>query len=538
MRKIIAFLFVLPFFGLAQNNSGEIHGDFDLSLQTYNEDENIGALAADEVILNNAYFNLLYTKGKFTVGVRYESYLNALKDFDPRYNGNGIPYRFAQYNNDGLEITAGSFYEQFGSGLILRSYEEKTLGIDNAMDGIRLRYSPISGVYLKTFIGRERKFFEYSKGIVRGADGEVNINDILKLTTKTKAILGGSVVSRFQNATNPNFNIPENVSAFAGRMNIISGGLNWYSEYACKINDPIGSLTENNYANGSAITSNLTYSQKGIGISLEAHRVDNMVFRADRDAVGKDLLLNYIPSISKQHAYTLVSLYPYATQPNGEAGFQIDLFYKLEKGNWIGGKYGTKLDVNFSRINALNGGPSYLSDDINHEPMLVSLKGEALYYQDFNVEITRKINRKVKIVVVLAKQSYNKDVVQQQTGYGIIESDIAVLDLTYKIKKGHSIRVELQELKTEQDDGDWSMGLAEYTISPHWFFAIQDLYNWGNKNPDKQLHYFNADVGYIKGANRFTIGYGKKREGIFCVGGVCKTVPSSNGLTLSISSSF
>ena len=538
MRKILAFLFVLPFFGLAQNNSGEIHGDFDLSLQTYNEDESIGALATDEVMLNNAYFNLLYTKGKFTVGIRYESYLNALKDFDPRYNGNGIPYRFAQYNNDGLEITAGSFYEQFGSGLILRSYEEKTLGIDNAMDGIRLHYNPISGVSLKTFIGRERKFFEYSNGIVRGADGEVNINDILKLTTKTKAILGGSVVSRFQNATNPNFNIPENVSAFAGRMNIISSGLNWYSEYAYKINDPIGSLTENNYASGNAITSNLTYSQRGIGVSLEAHRVDNMVFRADRDAVGKDLLLNYIPTISKQHAYTLVSLYPYATQPNGEAGFQIDLFYKLEKGNWIGGKYDTKIDVNFSRINALNGGPSYLNDDINHEPMLVSLKGEKLYYQDFNVVMTRKINNKVKMVAVLAKQSYNKDVVQQQTGYGIIESDIAVLDLTYKIKKGHAIRVELQELKTEQDDGDWSMGLAEYTISPHWFFAIQDLYNWGNKNPDKQLHYFNANIGFIKGANRFEIGYGKKREGIFCVGGVCKTVPSSNGLTLSISSSF
>ena len=538
MKKIIAILFVLPFFGLAQNSSGEIHGDFNLNLQTYNEDKSIGALAADEVLLNNAYFNLLYTKDRFTVGVRYESYLNALKDFDPRYNGNGIPYRFAQYNNDGLEITAGSFYEQFGSGLILRSYEEKTLGIDNAMDGIRLRYSPISGVYLKTFIGRERNFFEYSNGIVRGVDGEVNINDILKLTTKTKALLGGSVVSRFQNATNPNFNLPENVAAFAGRINVLSGGLNWYSEYAYKINDPIGSLIENNYASGSAITSNLTYSQKGIGVSLELHRVDNMVFRADRAAVGKDLLLNYIPAISKQHAYTLVSLYPYATQPNGEAGFQIDLFYKLRKGNGIGGKYGTKIDVNFSRINALNGGPSYLSDDINHEPMLISLKGEELYYQDFNVEITRKINRKVTIAAVLAKQSYNKDVVQQQTGYGIIESNIAVLDLTYKIKKGHAVRVELQELKTEQDDGDWSMGLAEYTISPHWFFTIQDMYNWGNENVEKQLHYINLTAGFIKGANRFEIGYGKKREGIFCVGGVCKTVPSSNGITLSISSSF
>ena len=538
MRKIIAFLFVLPCFGLAQNNNGEIHGDFNLSLQTYNEDQSIGALAADEVMLNNAYFNLLYTKGKFTVGVRYESYLNALKDFDPRYNGNGIPYRFAQYNNDGLEITAGSFYEQFGSGLVLRSYEEKTLGVDNAMDGIRLHYRPFSGVYLKTFIGRERKFFEYSNGIVRGADGEININDMLKLTIKTKAILGGSVVSRFQNATNPNFNIPENVAAFAGRINIINGKLNWYSEYAYKINDPIGSLTENNYASGNAITSNLTYSDRGIGASLEAHRVDNMVFRADRDAVGKDLLLNYIPAISKQHTYTLVSLYPYATQPNGEAGFQIDLFYKLGKGNSIGGKYGTKINVNFSRINSLNGGNSYLNDNISHQPMLISLKGEELYYQDFNIEITRKINKKVKIAAVLAKQSYNKDVVQQQTGYGIIQSDIAVLDLTYKIKKGHSIRVELQKLKTEQDDGDWSMGLAEYTISPHWFFTIQNMFNWGNQDAEKQLHYINLTAGFIKGANRFEIGYGKKREGIFCVGGVCKTVPSSNGITLNISSSF
>ena len=154
MRKIIAFLFVLPFFGLAQNNSGEIHGDFDLSLQTYNEDESIGALAADEVMLNNAYLNLLYTKSKFTVGIRYESYLNAKADYDPEFRGNGIPYRFASYNNDGLEITAGSFYEQFGSGLIFRSYEEKNLGLDNAIDGIRLKYSPTNGMYLKTFIGK------------------------------------------------------------------------------------------------------------------------------------------------------------------------------------------------------------------------------------------------------------------------------------------------------------------------------------------------------------------------------------------------
>ena len=60
----------------------------------------------------------------------------------------------------------------------------------------------------------------------------------------------------------------------------------------------------------------------------------------------------------------------------------------------------------------------------------------------------------------------------------------------------------------------------------------------GNENNDKKLHYLNANVGYIKGSNRFEIGYGKKREGIFCVGGVCKLVPASNGFNFSVSSSF
>ena len=64
------------------------------------------------------------------------------------------------------------------------------------------------------------------------------------------------------------------------------------------------------------------------------------------------------------------------------------------------------------------------------------------------------------------------------------------------------------------------------------------MYNHGNEDPSKQLHYVNFNAGFIKGAKRFEIGYGKKREGIFCVGGVCKTVPSSNGFSLMISSNF
>ncbi|MBT3570743.1 MAG: hypothetical protein HN498_00090 [Flavobacteriales bacterium] len=563
MKKIASLLMVFgaSFLGFSQEvNTGEIHGDFDLNLQSYQEDELIGATAADEIILNNAYLNLNYIKGNFATGLRYESYLNALADYDPEFKGNGIPYRYATYSIDGLEVTVGNYYEQLGSGLIFRSYEEKGLGIDNAMDGVRLKYSPTQGTYLKTFIGKSRTHFAYSDGIFRGADGEININELLSSESKIKTILGGSFISRYQERSNLIFKIPQNVSAYAGRLNLMYGGWNYYGEYAYKINDPANvlSASEMNYASGNAFTQNITFSKRGFGVSAEIHRTDNMTFKSDRDKDGKAYLINYIPTLSKPHAYSLLALYPCATQADGEFGMQFDVFYKMKKGTLLGGKYGTKLAFNYSRINGLNGGNSFLNDNTEHIPMLISIKNEELYFQDINLEINKKINKKIKANFVIANQTYNKDFLEGHVpgDYGVLNSTILITDVSYKIKKGHSLRIELQMLNSKQledysahggayengleepAEGDWSMGLLEYTISPHWFFTVQDMYNYGNEISEKQLHYLNLTAGFIKGANRFEIGYGKKREGIFCVGGVCKLVPSSNGFNLSISSSF
>jgi len=542
MLKKITYTFIVSFLTLnsfAQNNSGEIHGDFDLNMQSYQEDDIIGAKAADEIILNNAYLNINYTKGDFAAGLRYESYLNALMDFDDNYKGNGIPFRYAAYTIDGLEVTVGNYYEQVGSGLIFRSYENKGLGADNAMDGIRLKYSPLKGLYLKSFIGKSRTYFTYAEGIIRGADGEININEALNIESKTRIIVGQGLVSRFQADNNPKFKLPQNVAAYSTRLNIINGGWNYSGEYAIKLNDPIsGAAPEGkNWANGNALMSSLTYSKRGFGIVAEMHRVDHMQFRSDR-APEKQYIINYIPTLTKQHTYSLLALYPSATQTEGEFGAQIDVFYKIKKGSLLGGKYGTKMIFNFSRINALNGGNSFLNDDKEHNPMFISIEGEELYYKDINLEIYKKINKKIRVTGVIAKQSYNKDVLEKPGNYGIVESTIAIADISYKIKKGHTVRIELQELLADGGEGSWSMGLAEYTISPHWFFAVQDMYNWGNHDVNKQLHYVNVNCGFLKGANRIAIGYGKKRAGIFCVGGVCKEVPSSNGFSLAISSSF
>ena len=552
MKKLLFLLFaVIPSHSiLSQENEGNIQGDFYLNAQTYNEDPSINAQKVDEYMLLNSYSNIRYTKGDFIIGLRYEGYLNALQDFDSRYNDNGVAYRFAQYTVNGLEVTLGNFYEQFGNGLIFRSYEEKSLGIDNAMDGIRLKYSPLKGVYLKGFAAKQRFFFDLGEGLVRGFDAEVNMNEAISVLNKSKTnvLFGGSFVSRYQQDNNPVYNLPENVAAYAIRSTINRGKVSFNSEYAFKYNDPAGATSYNNFAPGSAIMTNLSYSQKGLGIIIEAHRIDNMDFRSERAATGKELTLSYIPAISKQHTYTLAAFYPFATQPQGELGFQGEINYTFKKKSTFGGKYGTKVSVNYSRINALNGGPSELNTITDHTPMFFSIKDEDLFFRDFNFEIKKKINKKFKLIANYVDLIYNKDVIQGKNYGKDVHARIGIIDLNYKIKPKHSLRTELQYLavdkneKYDEDQGDWMMGLLEYTFSPHWFFAVLDQYNGGYITKDGKsydaVHYINISCGYSKGTNRFELGYGKKREGIFCVGGVCKNVPSSNGLTLTVTSTF
>ncbi len=123
-------------------SAGEVHGNFGLDIQYYQEDSLIGANAVSEDVLMNAFANFIYTNGNFSAGFRYESYLNALQGFPTQYKGNGIGYKFASYTNDNMSVTVGNYYEQFGNGLIFRTYEALSgLGYDNSMEGVRVTYN-------------------------------------------------------------------------------------------------------------------------------------------------------------------------------------------------------------------------------------------------------------------------------------------------------------------------------------------------------------------------------------------------------------
>ncbi len=527
---------------------GEVHGNFQAEAQYYNEDTIIGAADVPEQTLMNGFLNLNYTVGGFSAGLRYESYQNALLGFPTGYRGNGIPYRYASYTDDKMTITVGNFYEQFGSGMILRAYEERGLGYDNAIDGIRVKYNIGKGIYLKGLIGQQRLFFELAEGIVRGIDGEFIINDIVPEleNSKTRVTLGASFVSKYQPDQNSQLVLPENVGTGGGRLSLTRGKVTLSGEYVYKINDP---SFDNSYIykGGEALLVEAAYSQKGFGLLLSAKTVDNMSFRSDRDEALTNVLINYLPALTRQHTYNLLAtLYPYATQPNGEVAFQGDLTYKFKKKTLLGGKYGTFVSVNASMVNNID--TTQISNptdvDLENDPDRQGYKtnffalGEEVYWRELNIEVTKKFSKKLKGIFNYSNLVYNQDIIEGKPGNPIVYADVAVADITYKFNSKNSLRTEIQGLWTDQDKGDWATLLLEYSYAPHWFFAVLDQYNYGNKDSKKQLHFYNVSTGYNDRGTRIMLSYGRQRAGIFCVGGVCRVVPASNGLYLSVTRTF
>jgi hypothetical protein len=542
----VVLTLLLPYNGNAQQfeqmmNQGQIKGNFQFESQYYREDTIIGAQEVPERIRSNGFLNLIYTNGGLSAGIRYESYLPPLLGYPEEYQGNGIMYRYASYKKDKIDITVGNFYEQFGYGLVLRTYEERGLGYDNALDGVRLKYEVYDGIQLTALTGKQRIFFDYGEGIVRGFDADINLNQTFKEffnDSKTRILLGGSAVSKYQADQNSQFVLPENVATFGGRASISRGRFNFYAEYAYKINDP---SADNDfiYKPGEAILLQGTYSQKGLGLLFSAKRNDNMSFRSDRTEGEQNLLINFMPALTKQHTYNLLAtLYPYATQLNGEVAFQADLIYKFDKGTILGGDRGMDIQINYSTANNID--TTQLNDEFTYRQGYKSSYfsvGE-VYFKDFNVQLTKRFSSKVKGRFTYANLVYNQDIIEGKPGVPTVYADVAIADVTYRLTMRNALRGEIQHLSTEQDQGDWATLLVEYTYAPHWFVAIQDQYNYGNPESAKQTHYYNASFGYNNQGTRLTLSYGRQRAGIFCVGGVCRVVPASSGLYLSVTSSF
>ncbi len=524
-----------------QEEASYIHGDFQSDAQYYIYEPKLQTQKLNEQFGNNTYLNLLYDRGNLSGGLRFEVYQPPLLGYDQRFKGSGIPFRFVNYKWKELSVTLGNFYEQIGSGLIYRSYWEFGLGFDNSIDGVRLRYNMLEGITVKAFAGKQRFFFDKGPGIVRGADAEFSMNELIPAfeLSSTKINLGLGMVSKYQADDDTRLKLPENVAAFSGRAKISKNAFSLEAEYARKSSDP--SLANRKiYRPGEALIITTGYAGSGFGISAGVKRIDNFDFRSNRNAALNDLLINYLPPMTPQHTYRLATLYPYATQPTGEMGAQVDVFYNAKEGSWLGGKYGTNFTLNYSRINGIQKQAVTGPDSAKGYNSDFFAVGENTYYQNMSVEVSKKISPKVKTNWSYIFIEADNEILRITNNLDVktIYAHIAVADIAWKFKPKNTLRFEAQNLYTQQDNGSWAMALIEYQMGSNFFFAVYDEYNYGNKIESLKVHYLGASAGYTKGTVRVTLNGGRQRAGVFCVGGVCRFVPASSGVSMSVAASF
>lgn len=516
------------------------------SLQTdvlFGEDDAaIGATKSENVSQSNTYLDLNLLSKYVDAGGRLEYMRDPLPGFVDNFAGQGLPYFYVTGKLKNVELTAGDFYEQFGSGFVLRAYEERSLGIDNSIRGGRLRLNPYKGVNIRMLGGNQRYYWERSEGYLFGGDVELNVDQWFRRMQDNMwyLTLGGSYVGKYEKADdlilNPNdnslkLNLPEIVNAFDVRANLQKGNYSFLAEYAQKSYDP----TADNgyiYKKGTAVLLSGSYSKRGMSILLQAKRSDNMSFRSTRNVPKEDVgsTINHLPAFAYQHTYALAILHPYGTQPDGEWAYQGEFRYNFKRKTPLGGKYGTDIRLNFSHIRSIDhqllyggnvpivGSDGYKSDFFK--------QGE-LYYQDLHVDISKKLSRSFKGNFMYMWQKYNMQAIEDKEG--MIDSHIFVAEGKYTINKKLTLRAELQYLHTKQYEGDWAFALAELTVLPNLMFTVSDMYNVG----ETKEHYYLGMVTFNHKGHRLAASYGRTRAGYNCSGGVCRYVPASKGFQIS-----
>ena len=526
--------------------NGQVSGSLESSSIYYTKDKQ--AERPDDYFGSNNYIKVDYASGRFSAGIQMNAFMPAMIGYEELADGYKfyLASKYIQWRDKNFEILVGDIFEQYGNGLIFRSFEDRQLGLNNSLEGVRAAYNFGRYVTLKGMYGRPRLYTEYSNTWVRGADLSVSLADIMKASAITFNI-EGSYVNRYQgldqapkslledyDATfNPEtgetltylqyYGIEPNLNMYSGRLNFGWNGLTVRGEYVHKSNDY--STAKSKVRKGWAALGEVGYNYKTFSV-MGTFRVLNSMNTAidifgSRSAAGNTI--NYLPALTRQYTYMLANLNPYQVRAIGELGGQVDLCYSYRsKSNRY--RY-WNFHANFSTFYSL-------------EKQAINGGKRMLYWRDINFDVERQWDKKWKTLILYSYQE-NMPITKLEN----YKSHIFVADVTHKFNRKASLRFELQYLLSTDDkskwtegysEGDWVAGLVEFNLAPRWSIYVQDMYNIGLT----KKHYFNGGFSYTYSRTRVQLSYGRNRAGYICSGGVCRYSPAYTGVNLVLTSSF
>jgi hypothetical protein len=516
---------------------GNLSGDFMMNYNFFMRDTSIRAgnnpLYDNYLSGGEGWLNLRYAYKGFTGIVRFDGFHNSnLQNPTSALTAQGIGQLTLQQQVKDLTITAGHVYDQIGSGILFRAYEDRGLLIDNALFGFHLKYRLAENLTVKAFTGQMKKIaqpitFNAYSPIIKGLniEGDVQVGEKLHLTpgagvlnrTLDQNSMGQVVNSINALDTGMRFTPKYNMYAATVYNTLSYGPITWYVEGALKSQEAIlkpDDKTGNQELQN--LSGNVIYSTLGFGVNKFAvnasfKRTENFAMRTSPNETLLNGVINWQPIIARMRPQRLISRYSPASQDLSELAYSVDAFYNPSANYSFNAAY-----TDIKRLDNLQ-----------------------LYREVYGEAEIRSIE---KMILTLSVQylEYNQEVYQLKPGVPMIKAFTPMMELVYKINKKNSLRGEFQYMDTKQDYGSWMFALLEYNISPNWSFAVSDMYNvkpHEGVSPSGR-HYPQVFTAFTKGANRFSLAYVKQVDGINCTGGVCRYEPAFSGVKMMITSSF
>ncbi len=557
-NDVFKYLGLIFFLSLSVGLSGQsgidyISGSLEANGNVFVRDERIGAANTPQydhqLYGGDAWFDLRYTNAGFNVGLRFDVFNNSnlLNPLDS-YTGEGIGMWYINKKIGKLDVTAGYIYDQIGSGMMFRSYEVRSLMIDNALIGLRMEYQLSKDWRIKAFTGRQKQQFEVYSPVVVGGSLEGYFSGGGENSPFWSFSPGIGIVNRtLDDATVNNLvsdlrtytpedsiGVNYNTYAFNAFNTLAVGSFTWYAEAAYKSReaffDPFaektnwnGSTSLGKYRSGDGhlLYSSLSYAGGGLGITFDWRQMNNFEFRISPFSQQLQGLMNFVPPMARQNTFRLNARYNAVPQFLGENAFQLDVNYAFSR----------KLNVSF------NGS---LINDLDNNSL----------YRELYVDASYKKPRKYTLMGGMQMQLYNQVVYELKGNAGSVQTITPFVDFLYKFSRRNSLRVEAQYMYTGsnwtgevksgdvyREFGDWAYLQAEFSMAPHWSIFASDMYNVVPKKTE-DIHYYSFGAAYSKGANRFSLSWVKQVEGVVCTGGVCRLEPAFNGVRFNVNANF
>ncbi len=525
--------------GVSTSHQGIFNAYLHTQAGLFVRDSTIGASGTPQydhqLFGSESWLAMQYSNWGFDFGLRADLFQNSnLINPQASFNKQGIGRWFVKRDIEKIGFELGYIYDQIGSGIIYRAYEQRNLGLDNALYGLKLNYHINEDWNIKAFSGKQKKQFDTYESLIKGInlEGYIQPHD----SSKWSMVPGLGLVNRTLDDASMNnvlatLSTYQSADQFLPKYNSYSftiydqinlGNLSIYLESAFKpkdiINDPNGIRESSSGENiigpvfknkmGQVIYGAINYAKSGWGISLEGKRVNYFSVRTRPQEELNNGLIHFVPAMSRQNSYRLLSFYQPATQEIGEMAFQGEL-----------------------QVSPL---PDWTL--LFHQSLIDDLNAAKLYRESLFESSIVKYNKYTLISGVQLRE-YNQEVYEGKPNAPIVRSITPYVDYIKQLNPKNSIRINGEYMISRQAEGSWMNLLLEYSIAPKWIFTLSDMYNVKPVKGDK-FNYYTGGATYIHDANRFSVNWVRQRAGIVCTGGICRYEPAFNGIKINLESRF